>query len=672
MAFPGPGNTDSVLRSEADGDFLMQSLGALLDDDYFGGIEITHIKNSDHRARVAELLRETGSDGLGVAFLCQPVQLVNEEDLIDPSDISSPDENERVRAVDRILGLLTEASGLGASSFELLSGRDPGYSIADPSVAAEARENGRRALVRSLDAICAAASELEIHVLLEIFDNLVEEGGPSCFKGQLVGPASSAIAIAESVRYDRRRENFGLLYDSSHMAMMGETPETLNVLKPYLDHVHIANCVVNPDTEQSSFRRGDMHPKFGAPGSAVDGELLTGFVRGLVEIDYTGPIGFEVRPIGSERPLGVIAGAKTLFEEARRSISVAYARSSGYAFRTREFLPERVLERMTELRVRNPSMIAELLASRNRRSSLTGDASGAGLLTVLAADHPARNVTAVGDDPTAMGNRLEYLGRIMRVLSGSEVDGLMATSDVIEDVVLADHVLQEAGGESVLADRLLIGSMNRTGLMGAEHEMLDKASSYRSAKRIVEAHLDGAKLLLRFSLPDKHDRYVLQTMDWCAEAIEECNDLDVPVFLEPLAVSRTADGYAVVMEADPLIKVIGIAQALSHSTARTWLKIPYTEGFDRVAKATSLPILLLGGAATGRPWETVEDFVRGMGMGPNVRGALVGRNVLYPGDEDPAVIAQAIHLVVHKRMSAIDAMVEARGRRGDNMNAFGQ
>jgi len=666
MAFPGPGNTNSVLRSEADLAYLVSSIRQILDDPYFGGIEITHIKDRAHRRQVAELIRASRPAGLEVTFVCQPVQLINEENLIDPSDISSLDDNEREKAVARIMDLLDEAVELGASKITLLSGRDPSYGTADAARAAEMREVGRVGLVRSLDAICRRAKEAGIRVVLEVFDDRQEEGGPLYYRGQLIGATPEAVRLAENLRYERGHDNFGLLYDSSHMVIMEETPEALKMLRPYLAHVHVANCVMSRTARDADRRYGDRHPKFGVPGSAVDSGVLAGFVQALVEIDYRDTIGFEVQPVDSETPADVIASAKVFFDEARRSINVAYARPSGYAFRSRRFFPESALAEITNLRVERPDLVRELLEKRHRRPQLAPD----GRLTILAADHPARNVTAVGDDPVAMGNRLEYLGRIMRVLLESEVDGLMGTSDVVEDVVLADHLLQEAGQESILKDRLLIASMNRMGLAGAEYEMMDKTTSYRSAKRIAEMHLDGAKLLLRISLPDKYDRYVLQTLDWCAEAIEQCNDLNLPVFLEPLAVERTEHGYATIKQPDPLIRVIGVAQALSHSTARTWLKVPYTEEFDRVAKAASLPILLLGGEATGRPWVTVEEVVRGMGAGPNVRGALVGRNVLYPGDEDPAVVAQAIHLVVHRQLDAIEAMREARERRGNRMDVF--
>ncbi len=666
MAFPGPGNTDSVLRSEADLGYLTRTIREIVDDPYFTGIEITHIKNADHRAKVAELLRGKGVDE--VTFVCQPVQLINEENLIAPSDISSIDDNEREKAVVRILDLLAEAVELGAKKITLLSGRDPAYGIEDQARVDEVRELAHTSIVRSLETICREAAKHNIQVVLEVFDRRGEEAGPKHFKGQFIGPTRDAVRVAENIRYERRLDNFGLLYDSSHMVIMDESPEALKALKPYLAHVHIANAVTSRTAKDSSVRYGDKHPKFGVADGGVDSEILAAFVRALVEIDYRGTIGFEVQPQGSENPQDVIRTAKAFFDEARNAISVTYARPSGYAFRSRRYFPESVLPKITDLRVTRPEVVLDALANRKRRTEIAPE----GTLTILAADHPARNVTNVGDDPVAMGNRLEYLGRIMRVLAHSEIDGLMATSDVIEDVVLADQILREKGQPSVLDNRILVASMNRTGLAGAEYELLDRASSYRTAKRIQQMNLDGAKLLLRISLPDRYDRYAIQTMDWCAEAIEQCNDLNLPVFLEPLAVERPEGeaSYRTIREPDPLIKVIGIAQALSHSSVRMWLKIPYTREFDRVAKSASMPILLLGGEATGTPWVTVEDVVRGMGAGENVRGALVGRNVLYPGEEDPAVIAQAIHLAVRNLMDANEAMRIARERRGEGMDVF--
>jgi DhnA family fructose-bisphosphate aldolase class Ia len=134
---------------------------------------------------------------------------------------------------------------------------------------------------------------------------------------------------------------------------------------------------------------------------------------------------------------------------------------------------------------------------------------------------------------------------------------------------------------------------------------------------------------------------------------------------------KTETGYRTDMTTDNIIKAVGIASALGYYTGHVWLKIPYCADFARVAKSSTFPILLLGGESTGRPSGTIEDFVRGMGAGPNIRGALVGRNVLFCGDDDPAAVAEAINLVVHQRLSTIEAMNQARKVRGSLMDVFG-
>src|SRR5262249_28597242 len=150
--------------------------------------------------------------------------------------------------------------------------------------------------------------------------------------------------------------------------------------------------------------------------------------------------------------------------------------------------------------------------------------------------------------------------------------------------------------------------------------------------------------------------YALETMERVAKAVEELADVNLPAFVEPLAVQKTEGGYRTDLSTDNVIKAVGIASALGYYTGHVWLKIPYCEYFARVAKASTVPILLLGGESTGKPSGTIEDFVRGMGAGPNIRGALVGRNVLFCGDDDPAAIAEAINLVVHERLDAITAI----------------
>jgi hypothetical protein len=55
---------------------------------------------------------------------------------------------------------------------------------------------------------------------------------------------------------------------------------------------------------------------------------------------------------------------------------------------------------------------------------------------IVAADHPARGALAVGSRPTAMNSRLELLDRLCTALADPGVDGVLATADVLDDLVL--------------------------------------------------------------------------------------------------------------------------------------------------------------------------------------------------------------------------------------------
>lgn len=335
------------------------------------------------------------------------------------------------------------------------------------------------------------------------------------------------------------------------------------------------------------------------------------------------------------------------------------------AFVDHEFLPASALTRVTEVRVTDPECSTRAARSRKRRSNLTLD----GKLNILAADHPARRVTKVGDDSRRMADRQGYLARIVRVLMSDVVDGVMATMDVLEDLLILNHLVLEAGGPSFLDDRLLIASLNRGGLAGASWEMDDPVTG-PSPATCVALNLDGAKLLLRIC-DDEPDS--LRTMLYCARAITEMNDLGLPTFLEPLPVVTHDDSYRVVKTSEALGKIVGVASALGDSSRYLWLKLPYCEDYGVVAGATTLPILLLGGESVGDATPLLREIAAGLAAGANVRGALVGRNVLYPGVEDPLVIADAAGSIIHHNKTveeALDAQESSRGRDIETISSY--
>jgi len=321
-----------------------------------------------------------------------------------------------------------------------------------------------------------------------------------------------------------------------------------------------------------------------------------------------------------------------------------------------ELVSDEVYTSIAELRVRDPTLAARLAAKRRRRRELTDD----GRLAILAADHPGRMVTAIRGDSVRMGDRRELLSRIVRVLSGSRFDGVLATADIIDELLIIGHA---AGGRAskLLDGRVLIGSMNRGGLAGSAFELDDAETGY-DADGLVAMNMDGGKFLLRL---DPEDRDSGRTLEYCVRAVRRCGEKGLPIFVEPLPVNSKA-GAKLDRDPEKIIRLVGVVSALSSSSARMWLKLPYCEGFDRVVRSTTLPILLLGGEATNDIDELLLEVEAAMRAGPNVRGVLMGRSLLYPPVGDPASIASAVASMVHRGVSARTARREIERRGGSS------
>jgi len=331
-------------------------------------------------------------------------------------------------------------------------------------------------------------------------------------------------------------------------------------------------------------------------------------------------------------------------------------------FEASAFLPTSMLQRITEIRIADPERPWRAAQARKRRPHLAPD----GRLNVLAADHPARRVTRVGNDPLAMADRHDYLARVLRVLLGDAVDGVMATMELLEELLILHDLVAEAGGPAFLDGKLLIPSLNRGGLLGVAWELDDPVTG-ASPSACARWRMDGAKLLWRVCDDEPAS---LHTMEACARAITELNGLGLPTFLEPLPVQRASKGFEVIKEPGALARLAGVASALGDSSRFLWLKLPYAEGYGTVAGATTLPVLLLGGPAVGDPTPLLAQVGAGLAAGANVRGTLVGRNVLYPGDEDPLGVAQAVHGLVHEGWEIERALKAVEQRRGQALEAL--
>ncbi|WP_416979386.1 deoxyribose-phosphate aldolase [Streptomyces sp. T028] len=279
---------------------------------------------------------------------------------------------------------------------------------------------------------------------------------------------------------------------------------------------------------------------------------------------------------------------------------------------------------LVRLRAERPEAIAEAAARRPRRP-LLGDN---GRLMIVAADHPARGALGVGGDKLAMANRAELLERLILALSRPGVDGVLATADILDDLLLL----------GALDGKVVMGSMNRGGLQGSVFELDDRFTGHR-AEDIERLNFDAGKLLLRI---DYDDPGSLTTMETTARAIDDMAARRLPLFVEPFISRRTPEGkVGNDLSAEAVTRSIAIASGLGGSSAYTWLKVPVTDNPDDMAEvmATStLPAVLLGGEVGASAEEQAGAYEkwRGALQLPTVRGLVVGRSLLYPADGDVA------------------------------------
>jgi hypothetical protein len=282
------------------------------------------------------------------------------------------------------------------------------------------------------------------------------------------------------------------------------------------------------------------------------------------------------------------------------------------------------LGEINEIRSRDPQRISHLLASRRRRSLFGED----GKLMIIAGDHPARGVLAAGGRATAMASRIDLLDRLQTALSRPGVDGLLATADIAEDLLLL----------GALEDKLLFASMNRGGLQGAAFEIDDRNTGY-DVRGTIEAGFEGAKMLLRIDLADPS---TASTLEQTARAVSELNRARLIAMIEPFLSSRRNGRLVNDLSPDAVIKSVHIAQGLGASSAYTWLKLPVVPRMERVMDATTLPTLLLGGDPEDARDETYAAWEAALKL-RSVRGLVVGRTMLYPADDD---VAKAVDTAV--------------------------
>ncbi|WP_406491018.1 aldolase [Streptomyces sp. NBC_01604] len=285
------------------------------------------------------------------------------------------------------------------------------------------------------------------------------------------------------------------------------------------------------------------------------------------------------------------------------------------------------LSRIVSARVGDPGAIAAAAARRVKATSLLGEH---GKAMIIAADHPARGANGVGGNPTAMADRFELLDRLCVALERPGVTGVLATADILEDLLLL----------GVLDGKSVFGSMNRAGLAGSAFEIDDRFTGY-DAETIAAMGFDGGKMLTRIALQDPATPSVLMET---ARAVNELNDRHLIALVEPF-LSAWQDGrIRNDLSPDAVIKSISIASGLGRRTAYTWLKLPVVAEMERVLASSTMPALLLGGEVTD-PEAAFASWGKALKL-PTAQGLVVGRSLLYPAGGDVAgAVDKAVSLL---------------------------
>jgi len=272
---------------------------------------------------------------------------------------------------------------------------------------------------------------------------------------------------------------------------------------------------------------------------------------------------------------------------------------------------------LLQTRALHPEAIKDAYAARHRPRRLV---SARGTLFLVAADHAARGALSTGGDRMAMADRRSLLDRLITALAHPDVDGLLGSPDVVEELLLL----------GALEDKVVIGSMNRGGLAGASWEIDDRFTGYDAAG-IAAARLEGGKMLLR--LVDG-DAGTVPTLQACAEAVTDLARHRLMAMVEPLPYARN-DAGALVLQQDAysLARAVTVASALGTTSAHTWLKLPACADPEVVLGATTLPCVVLGGVPSSDPAADLQSWGRNLRAATS-RGLVVGRALLYPPDGD--------------------------------------
>ena len=279
-------------------------------------------------------------------------------------------------------------------------------------------------------------------------------------------------------------------------------------------------------------------------------------------------------------------------------------------------LTDKQYNELIQARLKSPESFKKALVSRKRRKMVGKD----GRLLIVAADHTARGIISAGSEKYIIANLRLLLDRLVRSLSNPNVDGVLASADIVEELAWL----------GALESKLVFGTMNRGGYLGTTWGLDDPMTAY-DADSIAELGLDAGKVLVRF---EDTDIGVGRTIEYVVDAMRLLAEREIVCLVEPLPYKKDANGIPILDKStDRLDKIVSITAGFGSSASYTWLKLPAWTNHITLRESTTLPILLLGGDPGENLDATFEEWRSALQI-PNVIGLVAGRPLLYPFDND--------------------------------------
>ena len=278
--------------------------------------------------------------------------------------------------------------------------------------------------------------------------------------------------------------------------------------------------------------------------------------------------------------------------------------------------------RIVTHRVRRPESIAARLSSR-RRPDLPVPSDGQ--LVLLTCNHSRDPRTSAAVD------RRELLDRIVEALSIPQVDGVIASADLLEELTLLN----------VLEHRLAFCTASGDRRVGA---VAGGCRGGITSATIAASHFDGAQLSQSWEL----DSAITASQPWLVAAdVAELAAHHLPTILD-LKIGFPPGGSDFDTVWDEWIAPIHATASSMATGAGVWITVPAISGLSHLAEATGFPILLRDTEVpiSVAAWATL--FQSDLPL--TVRGMVPGVSALFPLEGTVAEATAAIARAVRHRL----------------------